>query len=330
MRYVSMKMVFRTIEDMYFPQNPVNTFRGAMGYALKRISCFQRKNAEKYACNSCNASSRCAYALCYETNKSHIVTGNASNLKTFEMPHLMNIDAGFPGNTLIKAGEKFSFSIRLFGTAVSVTPNLIVAVQNAGEHGFKNVRASLVQIIDETTGKTIWSFENDSLFLPETTHLKVSEPDLSIDEKCELTLKFVTPTAFKDARTGGITKEPEFERIIGSLMRRYTIFEATEGRRLDWNFSKISETAHQVSISGMNIEPVSWKRYSTRQNQKIPITGVKGTVRYTGPVLPFIELLNAGEIIRCGRSITFGQGRISVTQIRHMGNRDEFTGFITE
>ena len=329
MRYITLKMTFQAEEDMFFPLNPVNTFRGAIGYALKHISCIQRKTlTDKYACNSCKIAGRCAYALCYETSKSHFNSQAVANLKTFEMPHLMNIDSGFPGNTAVKSGECFSFSIRLFGTAASVAPHLIVAAQNAAEHGFKGSRAILKQISDEATGKIIWSMQNDSLMLPETENLYVAEPDWNNTENCELKLNFVTPVAFRDAKTNGITKEPEFSRIIGSLMRRYTVFEATEGRTLDWHFSEISDLATKVRISGMNVEPVYWERFSTRQQQRMPISGIIGEVRYIGPVAAFEDLLNAGEILRCGRSITFGQGRINVAQIRHLSNRDEFDGFI--
>ena len=112
-------------------------------------------------------------------------------------------------------------------------------------------------------------------------------------------------------------------------MRRYTVFEATEGKVLNWKFDEISELATKVMISGMNIEPIYWERYSTRQLQRMAITGIIGEVRFIGPIASFIELLEAGEIIRCGRSVSFGQGHISVTQLRHISNRDEFQGYLS-
>ena len=324
MRYLSMKLTFRPEKEIFFPLNPVNTFRGAMGYALRHISCIQRKNDDKYACKSCNLASNCAYALCYETNKEHLKT-DIDNFKSFEIPHLMNIDSGFPGNKVVKSGGRYSFNIRLLGNAVTVAPYLIVAAQNAAMKGIRGSKAELVSIIDEFSGKIIWSKHGDNLVLPEIDNFTISEPNWKNTENCELKLNLVTPIAFKNK--GKITREPDFNRIIGSLMRRYTFFEATEGRKLNWHFSEISELASKVKISGMNIETVCWERYSTRQEQRIPVSGVIGTVNYIGPVAGFEELLNAGEILRCGRSITLGQGRINVAQIRHLSNRDEFNGF---
>ncbi len=44
----------------------------------------------------------------------------------------MNIDLGFSGNALIKAGERYSFNIRLLGNAVNIAPYIIV-VSNRDE-----------------------------------------------------------------------------------------------------------------------------------------------------------------------------------------------------
>ncbi len=325
MRYISLKLTFKPESETFFPLNPVNTFRGALGYSLRHVSCIQGKKSDKYACKTCKYAKGCAYALCYETNIDHLKV-DLDNLKSFEIPHLMNIDSGFPGNTVVKPNGRYSFNIRLLGNAVSIAPYIVVAAKNAAMQGIKGSIAELETIVDELAGKVIWSMKNDNLILPEVDNFIIQEPDWKNTENCELKLNFVTPVAFKN--NGKITREPDFSRIIGSLMRRYTFFEATEGRKLNWHFTEISELAKQVRISGMNIETVSWERYSTRQEQRIPISGVIGTVSYIGPVAAFEELLNAGEILRCGRSITLGQGRINVAQIRHLSNRNEFDAFI--
>ena len=326
MRYISLKLTFKSEAEIFFPLNPVNTFRGAMGYALRHISCIQRKSDDKYACNTCKLAKTCAYALCYETNISHLKI-EFEKFKSFEIPHLMNIDSGFPGNTVVKAGESYSFNVRLLGNAVTIAPYIIVAAQNAAIKGIRGAKAELESIVDEFSGRLIWSKKNENLVLPEIEDFTIQEPNWKNTENCELKLNLVTPVAFKNKQTGRITREPDFNRIIGSLMRRYTFFEASEGRKLNWHFREISELAKQVKISGMNIETVCWERYSTRQKQRIPVSGVIGTVNYIGPVAGFEELLNAGEILRCGRSITLGQGRINVARIRHLSNRDHFDAF---
>lgn len=330
MHYLTLKMTFRAEEDTAFPMNPVNTFRGALGYALKSISCFHRDVFDnKLLCNSCEKSRQCPYALCYETNKAHFGDLPIANLKSFEIPRLMYVDCGFPANSVFKTGECFTFSVRLLGSAVSVAPYLMVAAKKAAEVGLKGAKSRLEHISDEDYNE-VWSLDNDRINLPEPKIFYVSEPSINFKEKIEVKLSFVTPVAFKDGKTGEISKEPDFYRIIGSLMRRYTVFEATEGKTLNWKFDEISKLAAKVMISGMNIEPIYWERYSTRQLQRMAITGIIGEVRFIGPIAGFIELLEAGEIIRCGRSVSFGQGHISVSQLRHISNRDEFQGYLPE
>ena len=328
MHYLTLKMTFRAEDETAFPMNPVNTFRGALGYALKSISCkYRNAFGNKLVCNSCEQSRQCPYALCYETNKSHFGDLPIANLKSFEIPRLMYIDCGFPGNSVFKPGERFSFPIRLLGSAVSVAPYLIIAAKKAGEDGLRGAR-SLLELIEDEDWNEVWTFGGDRINIPDPKSLYIPEPSLNFKEKTEIKLSLVTPVAFKDGNTHKISREPDFSRIIGSLMRRYTVFEATEGKILNWRFDEISEMAAKVIISGMNIEPIYWERYSTRQLQRMAITGIIGEVRFIGPIAGFMDLLEAGEIIRCGRSISFGQGRISVTQYRHVSNRDEFQGYL--
>ena len=328
MRYVTMKMSFIAQEDIFFPLNPVNTFRGAMGYSLKKISCYQKKNVDKYACSTCKNNLHCAYAMCNETINYIGSSKEKSIVKGKDIPHLMNITTSLAGNTMVKAGEKFDFTVRLFGAAVVFAPYIMVSAKNSAQHGFRNSLAMLESVLDACSDKVIWSFMNDKVQMPEISSLHISEPDYTDDEECEMKINFISPIAFKDLKTNQITKEPGFDRIIGSLMRRYSVFESTDGKTVNWHFKEISEMAKKVRISRMNIEPVNWERFSTRQKQIIPISGIIGNVSYIGPTAMFEELLKAGEIIHCGRNATLGQGIINVAQIRHLSNRDENTAFI--
>ena len=310
MQYCRIAFSFRAGGEISFPANPVNTFRGALGFQLQRLACVQRKTSEQ-GCRVCSVAANCAYALCYETAPQHIgkefLAGNS------DVPHLMVIDAGLPGNQVLAAGSRLEFFIQLFGRGIEMAPYIVVAAQKAGQSGLTRLRVpcELERVTDAGTGAVIWSSATDEFKMPVAQQLQLVEPSLSAFEDGEIRLKFVTPVAFKDQSRGNLTLEPDFSRITGSLMRRYTAFEASEGNRITWNFAEISRLARQVKISAINLEPVYWERFSTRQQQRIPISGVIGQVSYTGPVKVFIDLLRAGEVIRCGRSTTFGQGRIS-------------------
>jgi hypothetical protein len=311
MRYLRIGFKFKALAPVSFPPNPVNTFRGALGFQLLRISCIQRKTSRD-GCRNCDLFSRCAYAKCYETSPRHIEKGYAAG--NSDIPHFMVIDTGFPGLKEFEAGQEFEFHIQLFGQGIETLPYIIVAARNAGMMGFTRQRipCDLISATEYFSKATIWSETKDELKIPEANLLQLPEPDISNKDLAEVNLKFITPVAFKDKRKGNLTLEPDFNRIIGSLMRRYSTFEASENNKVNWNFKEISMLARQVKLKKINLEPVYWQRFSTRQQQRIPIAGVIGQASYVGPVKPFAQLLKAGEIIRCGRSTSFGQGRISV------------------
>lgn len=317
MRFIRLRFFLKASDTLCFPDNPVNTLRGALGYQLKKLACIQRKGTElESACKNCKAVSRCAYALCYETSPAHISADFSCSIS--DLPNLMLIDAEFEGRKVFPAGSTFSFVINLFGAAINSAPHLIVAIQKMGKHGLTSAKTpcELEIITDVGTNMRVWTITDDILTLPNTSKLQLSMPNLSQADELEVTLKFITPIAFKSLSQGTVTTYPEFSRIIGSLMRRYTIFEASEGNILSWNFGELSSLAREVKLLSTDATPVYWQRFSTRQKQRIPISGIKGKACYFGPIKPFIELLNAGNLIRCGRSIAFGQGRIAIEKIQ--------------
>jgi hypothetical protein len=320
MRYLRIGFKFKALDDICFPPNPVNTFRGALGFQLLRIACIQRKTSNS-GCKKCDLFSSCAYAKCYETGVAHTKTGFLKN--SSDMPHLMVLDAGFPGQQNLSPASEFEFKVQLFGHGVETVPYIIVAARNAGLMGLTRQRVSceLLSVYEEISGQKIWSEKNDKLKVPSPNILELQEPDISTPETGIIGMKFITPVAFKDKARGNTCLEPDFWRITGSILRRYSAFAASEtGERPEWQFRKITELARQVRLKSINIEPVYWERFSSRQHQRIPITGIIGQASYEGPVKPFIQLVKAGEILRCGRSTSFGQGRIFLSHASTLNN----------
>lgn len=313
MRYMDLCFTFVARGDIAFPENPVNTVRGALGYQLKQLACAQKRGGSlNTICKGCDFEEKCGYALCYETSQRHMPEW-FKELGS-DVPNLMIIEAGFEGNKTFDAGESFQFLIRLFGQAINSVGYLILAAQRAGSGGLTKDRVvcDMQKIIDPTTEALVWNCEKDSLKIPEPSRLELTHPNLQEQETGEIKLSFVTPVAFKDRETGRISEKPDFGRLIGSLVRRYTVFEASEGRRVDWKFKEITALARNVKLSDLQVKPAYWERFSTKQNKRIPISGVVGEATYEGPVKPFVELLNAASLIRCGRSVAFGQGNVKI------------------
>lgn len=70
--------------------------------------------------------------------------------------------------------------------------------------------------------------------------------------------------------------------------------------------------AEQVGITANRLRWEDWERYSTRQEDHMRLGGVVGTIRYTGPLDPFLPYLRLGEYIHVGKNTAFGLGQMAV------------------
>jgi len=77
---------------------------------------------------------------------------------------------------------------------------------------------------------------------------------------------------------------------------------SSDGRRYDLLFRE-----HARIASGL--EPVAWRRGSTKQDRELPMAGEVGTLYLEGPLDPLLPLLALGERIHVGARTSFGQGR---------------------
>lgn len=312
MRYVILKAEFTAVAKVEFPPNPVNTFRGALGYKLQKTVCFQRARLEK-TCRGCIGESSCVYARCFETGPAHLGCEVDIGMGTSsDVPHPMLLDAEFNGPCSIEPGQRFVFTVTLFGKAVESVPFFVHVFTELAASGLtrNKSRCELVSVVADSVG-LIYDSELKVLNPLMPMILNLEEPEYRDDEHVgQVALHFETPVSFKDKAGGGVVNRPDFTRIIRSLLRRHTFLRATDGLPApNWDYAAILKLSQRVKIIESNLELVRWERYSTRQEQRISWGGCVGIIRFAGPIRPFLPLLKAGEVIRVGRGTVFGQGR---------------------
>ncbi|HOY66169.1 MAG TPA: CRISPR system precrRNA processing endoribonuclease RAMP protein Cas6 [Candidatus Ozemobacteraceae bacterium] len=315
MRYLELIVELRPQAALSFPPNPVNTLRGALGYQLKRIVCFQRNRPDN-VCRGCLAEHSCAYAITFETATSP--SSNATTGGGGDAPHPFVLNADFQGPRLFRPPETARFRLTLFGRAVDTLPFLTQALREAatGGLGRDRIPCDLVAMNQAGTGTRLYDPATHTLapYTPET--VSIEQPAGWGGEPLELSLTFETPTAFKDKTSGKIVNQPEFHRIIRSILRRITAIapdDLTAGP--PWNFRDIIDRAMQVSLTSKSLSTVFWERVSSRQNQRATWGGTVGTALYRGDIRPFLSLLRAGELLRIGRGTIFGQGRYRIASV---------------
>jgi hypothetical protein len=315
MQYLELIVELRPHAALSFPPNPVNTLRGALGYQLKRIVCFQRNRPEP-TCRGCLVEHTCAYAITFETATSP--TSNTTTSGGGDAPHPFVLNADFQGPRLFRPHEAAHFRFTLFGRAIDTLPFLTQALREAATSGLGRDRipCDLTEIIQTGTGKHLYDPTAHTLAPYSPESLSIEQPIGWGGDPLELSLTFETPTAFKDRSSGKIVNQPDFHRIIRSILRRLTAIAPEDvAAEPPWNFREIIDQAERVSLAPRSLKPVFWERVSSRQNQRATWGGTVGTALYRGDIRPFLPLLRAGEILRVGRGTIFGQGRYQITGI---------------
>lgn len=315
MRYLEVMVDFLPQTVVSFPPNPVNTLRGALGYQLKRIVCFQR-NRPHDSCRGCLAEQTCAYALTFETaavpGLGNVIGGGG------DAPHPMVMNVGFTGPRAFQAQQSFRFGLTLFSRAVETLPLVIHALREAGKHGLSRDRVvcDLTGITHAESGQRLYDPVTHSLAPFTASRLDLAEPSGFGAECMEMTLQFESPTAFKDKATGKVVNNLEFPRLVRSLLRRHSALGSESPADAPaWNYREIIRRAEEVAIVRQDTVPVFWERFSTRQAQRSTWGGTIGSVTYCGDLRPFLALLRAGELLRVGRGTIFGQGKYKIERI---------------
>ncbi|MCD6413327.1 MAG: CRISPR system precrRNA processing endoribonuclease RAMP protein Cas6 [Elusimicrobia bacterium] len=283
------------LEDIQFPFYKGATIRGGFGYALKRISCVQRRAI----CESCILRDNCVYFLLFEKNAD-------SGLK--EIPRPFVIEPPQCPRKKIPTGESFSFNLILFGNLIRYFPNMLYAFIKLGERGFGNTRGRYrIKNITNLIGEVV--YENGRLKREENTG-RIEVPEIRGDF---LQLTFLTPTRIK--YKAHYTDSPEFYIIVKTLLRRLKLLTRfyTE-EKFDVDSGKLTEMSKKVRIVQKNIRWFDWDRYSSRQKVRMKLGGFIGDVLYEGDFESFLPYLFLGEYTHIGKNCTFGLGKYKIVK----------------
>jgi CRISPR-associated endoribonuclease Cas6 len=84
------------------------------------------------------------------------------------------------------------------------------------------------------------------------------------------------------------------------------------GAAIDWTFRPLLDHAAALR-STPRVAWHDWERYSNRQQRKVTLGGLLGTLDLEGDIPePLAILLRTAEILHVGKGATFGLGRIAL------------------
>ena len=249
-----------------------STLRGAFGVGLKKVVCINPARE----CQGCHSVSNCLYYDFYEQKN---------------IPHKYRFSKGL-------GEDSYSFSLYLFEEASSKLPYVLSAInETLCNVGLGSNREKLQ--IDSI-------YCNDELIYSDGTFksIQISPKTFSPDSlKDSAKIEFVTPLRIK--KNGRLlTQKPTLTQLVISIHNRLNEIKGYPIVRLPFSPQAI-ETSGTVRFEDLS-------RYSNRQQTKMQLGGLLGSLTYDSIDNRSYMMLKLGEILGVGKQTVFGLGEIKV------------------
>ena len=274
MKYNYIKITINTThKSSYFTGS---MFRGAFGYALKKVTCIN----PSYQCKNCFAKDSCLYYSFYEE-------------KNILHDYRFEIELG---------RNNFDFGLYIFEDTTKELPYILSALEimlsknglTKNNYTFNDIKI----VIDSTIVYKNQSFLNINI-LPKYFQLDTICRDVKI--------KLETPIRIK--KDNKFLKDNiDIEDILRSIYQRYMkLVNNKDIYRLNYTPSYI------IKVKTLDYKPLL--RNSNRQKSKMNMDGIMGEISIKGLDKESYRLLKIGEIIGVGKQTVMGLGQISVEEL---------------
>lgn len=247
--------------------------RGALGYALKKVTCIN----PSFKCEGCFATSNCLYHEFYEEKN------------TF---HKFRFDFEL-------GREYYDFSFYLFDDATQKLPYLVSAFH--------------MMLTQNGLGKDRVTYKNFDMYINDTSCMKAGQinlpkdfvKNLTIDKISQnISLKLVTPLRIKKENRFIRGDDIELRDIINSIYQRQMKLMSRGHKKFPY------EIKGEIIKKELNYKELT--RKSNRQKTTMNLGGMMGTIEIKDINKECYEVLKVGELIGVGKSTVFGLGKIEI------------------
>lgn len=302
-------------DELSLPDYWGSTIRGGFGHVFRRIACPAPRD------EPCPIPHQCPYHLIFETSPPP-ESPALRNLEEIPRPFVIAppppVSArGEPGRTMggrHPPGSELAFDLTLIGRAIDFFPYFVVTFRELGLEGLGRGRGHFkltrIEAIDPLTQQAHPAYlAEDQLVRPVVARVSLAScreraPDLD----GRLTLRFLTPTRIK--HNGNFIEHPEFHAVFRALLRRLSSLALFHcGVRLDVDYRGLIAQAESVRLVEDRSRRLDFERYSSRQRQRMDLSGLVGEAAYEGDLSTFAPYLLFGQWTHVGKNATFGLGR---------------------
>lgn len=295
--FVRYRFVFEVTAPILLPPYSGSTIRGAFGRALRRTSCMTHQSD----CKRCPLYRTCPYTQVFETPP----PSEHSLQKFSQIPNAYVIEPPKWGRHVYEVGENIEFQMVLFGRARQFLPLVIYALQRAFAYDVGHGKAELKGVF------SVNSVGEQRVYVPDMQEVVSHSQStvLSVPSSEAVALRIETPMRLQN---NGVPLGPELitsRNFLSALLRRTALIAEFQcGTPLLLNFGTLTQLMESVSMK-KDLGWKDWQRYSSRQDRRMSLGGVVGSIEMEGLTVFQRTLLAVGQMIHVGKNATFGLGK---------------------
>lgn len=303
-KYIKLHFTAVLLENTKLPVEKLSALRGGMGEMLLRANCVRDRNCEK-----CDFEPECIVHRTLYTQfavRPKFVTARDSTGYILECENYIEN---------FSEGDSLQFELILFGKTIVYFHQYIEAFKALGKEGIgKNHSKFQIVSVTDTRRKP---------FLAEGIKNRKQHPLYTLGEYAKYRvnqiqengsanrLVFQTPVTLKYQKD--FWKVFQMEAIWEAVQRRIYMLECYEG--MECNIYDCSRPKDQEMpvIREQVCRDIFVKRYSSTQNKKMTLWGIKGYVQLDHIPEDMLPILVAGELTHIGKNTSFGFGKYRIT-----------------
>ena len=298
-RYVKLHFTLTAQESSSWSVNKVSALRGGMGEMLLRMHCVRDRK-----CNKCDFNPEC---LVRQMMYSQMKIQPSFMSEGDSVGYVIECDNY---NNYLEEGDEVEFNLLLFGRNIAFFSLYLQAFQYLGMMGIGKEKARFTTSrITNSKGEMI--FDGVRVHMSSLGILFIRD---YVDYRCKkieesARIVFHTPLTLK--YQSEILKTFNMEAIMRSIERRIYILNCFEGN----DSGRCELMGHIPKLVCSSVKENSVQRYSSTQNKKMALRGIKGYADIAEIDSCASELLAAGELIHIGKNTSFGFGKYSVISL---------------
>lgn len=310
-RLARYEFVFEVKEKLILPRYKGATLRGCFGKSFQQLACPWPERCLSAPAEECECPYGAIFAPRLPKGESQVRAGEEVARPFAICPPLEQRQEYLPGDNL-------RFILTLFGRACQELPWFLVTFRELPPIGIPPHRGRLH--LKEVLARDDIRRVRGLIYTAEEPTVRSLDLSISSEEIWDssktaqrVLLRFESPLYLRYLGQDGL-RRIEFAPLVSRLLQRIETIAELYGEPTwrpagwaDWARSLI-QAAKEVAIVEERVEWFSWKRFSAKQERRIPLEGVVGETVYEGELTPFLPLLGLGQFMQVGKGCVFGQG----------------------